>query len=49
LDGELRAGGLRLHGEPAVLFCFIFLFLWGNGAGPYSLDEMIRAGRAPAA
>jgi len=30
------------HGEPAVLFCFIFLFLFGNGAGPFSLDEWIR-------
>jgi putative oxidoreductase len=36
---------IQNHGEPAVLFCFIFLFLWGNGAGPYSLDEMIRARR----
>ena len=26
------------HGEPAVLLCFIFLFLWGNGPGAWSLD-----------
>lgn len=26
------------HGEPAVLFCFIFLFLAAYGAGPWSLD-----------
>jgi len=26
------------QGQPAVLLCFIFLFLWGNGAGPWSLD-----------
>lgn len=26
------------HGEPAVLYCFIFLFLAFNGAGPYSVD-----------
>jgi putative oxidoreductase len=26
------------RGELAALYCFVFLFLWGNGAGPYSLD-----------
>jgi len=31
------------HGEPAVLFCFIFLFLAAAGAGPLSLDELIAA------
>lgn len=34
------------HGEPAVLFCFIFLFLAGNGPGPFSLDHAIRSRRA---
>jgi putative oxidoreductase len=28
-------------GEPAVLFCFIFLFLAANGGGPFSLDHLI--------
>jgi len=28
------------HGEPAVLFCFIFLFLVGNGAGIWSVDSL---------
>jgi len=32
---------IQNHGEPAVLFCFIFLFLFGNGAGPFSLDALI--------
>ena len=27
------------HGEPAVLYCFIFLFLAFHGAGPYSVDD----------
>jgi putative oxidoreductase len=36
---------IQNHGEPAVLFCFIFLFLWGNGPGPWSLDEWIRQRR----
>lgn len=27
------------HGEPAVLTCFIFLFLAFNGAGPLSVDH----------
>jgi len=39
---------IQNHGEPAVLFCFIYLFLWGNGPGPISLDHWIarqKAGR----
>ena len=39
---------IQNHGEPAVLFCFIFLFLWGNGAGPVSLDHWIKGRRAAA-
>ena len=30
------------QGQPAVLLCFIFLFLWGNGAGPWSVDAARR-------
>ncbi|GJG86195.1 hypothetical protein tb265_13760 [Gemmatimonadetes bacterium T265] len=26
------------HGEPAVLYCFIFLALWAIGPGAYSID-----------
>ena len=29
-------------GEPAVLYCFIFLLLVSAGAGPWSLDRAIR-------
>jgi putative oxidoreductase len=29
-------------GELAVLYCFIFLFLVSNGAGPFSLDRAVR-------
>jgi putative oxidoreductase len=32
---------IQNHGEPAVLFCFLFLFLWANGPGPWSLDGRI--------
>ena len=32
---------IQNHGEPAVLFCFIFLFLAFNGGGPFSLDRAI--------
>lgn len=28
-------------GEPAVLFCFIFLYLWTAGSGPWSVDDML--------
>ncbi len=31
------------HGEPAVLLCFIFLFLAAAGAGPISLDQALRS------
>lgn len=30
------------HGEPAVLFCFIFLYLAAQGSGDWSLDAWIR-------
>jgi len=29
---------LMNNGEPAVLFCFVFLYLSGAGAGPWSVD-----------
>jgi putative oxidoreductase len=29
------------HGELAVLYCFIFLYLCGAGAGPLSLDALL--------
>ena len=40
---------LQNHGEPAVLFAFIFLFLAGNGSGGFSIDSVLRRGRAPLA
>lgn len=43
---------IQNHGEPAVLFCFIFLFFAANGAGPLSVDAWLgrrRTGRAVAA
>ena len=33
------------HGEPAVLFCFIFLFMAAHGGGEWSLDALIRRKR----
>src|SRR5512141_1169757 len=39
---------IQNHGEPAVLFCFLFLFLVANGPGPFSLDHVIWR-RRPAA
>jgi putative oxidoreductase len=38
-------GGFWPHlnkGEPAVLFCFIFLYLAAAGGGPWSLDSLLR-------
>jgi len=36
---------IQNHGEPAVLLCFIFLFLSASGPGPFSLDHLIWRGR----
>jgi putative oxidoreductase len=36
---------IQNHGEPAVLFCFLFLFFAANGPGPLSLDHAIRRRR----
>lgn len=33
-------------GDPAILFCFIFLYLACAGAGPWSVDSM-RGSKAP--
>jgi putative oxidoreductase len=32
---------IQNHGEPAVLFCFIFLYMATKGGGEYSLDALI--------
>ncbi len=32
---------IQNHGEPAVLFCFIWLYLAATGAGPFSLDAFL--------
>ena len=29
------------RGEPALLYCFAFFFLWGNGGGPFSVDAKL--------
>lgn len=33
------------HGEPAVLFCFLWLFFAAAGPGPWSLDALIARNR----
>jgi putative oxidoreductase len=33
---------VRNGGEPAVLYCFIFLYLIFAGAGPWSLDALLK-------
>lgn len=30
------------RGELAVLYCFVFLFLWANGSGMYSIDSLLK-------
>lgn len=36
---------IQNHGEPAVLFCFIFLYLAARGGSDWSLDALIRRKR----
>ena len=36
------------HGEPAVLLCFIFLYMAARGGGDWSLDALIRRWRGGA-
>jgi putative oxidoreductase len=35
-------------GEPAILYCFIFLYWAAAGGGPWSLDSALAARRTPA-
>ena len=39
---------IQNHGEPAVLFCFIFLYMAARGGGDWSLDALIRRKRGGA-
>lgn len=40
---------IQNHGEPAVLFCYIFLFFAAHGAGDWSVDGLLKARRKKAA
>src|ERR1700691_1667720 len=33
-------------GEPAVLYCFIFLYIASRGSGRFSLDALFRSGKS---
>ncbi len=57
LAGEMAVAYFMVHarigffpainaGEPAILFCFIFLYIAAAGPGSWSIDEM-RAARRP--
>jgi putative oxidoreductase len=58
LSGEMAVAYFQAHfprsfwpvlngGENVVLFCFVFLYLFVTGAGPYSLDAVLRTRRQP--
>jgi putative oxidoreductase len=36
-------------GVAAILFCFVFLYLVAAGAGPFSVDNLLKRGRTTAA
>ncbi|HZR78208.1 MAG TPA: DoxX family protein [Chthoniobacterales bacterium] len=39
---------IQNHGEPAVVYCFVFLFIFFHGPGRLSLDALIWKGKAAA-
>jgi len=52
-SGEMAAAYFMVHakggfwpivnkGEPAVVYCFLFLYIAARGSGPYSVDAMMR-------
>ena len=58
LSGEMAVAYFQVHfpnsfwpilngGEGPVLFCFIFLYLFAVGAGPFSIDAMRRRTTQP--
>lgn len=60
LAGEMAVAYFQFHaprgfwpvvngGIPAILDCFVFLYLSAAGAGPWSLDALRRKGNAPGA
>ncbi len=60
LSGEMAVAYFMVHarqgfwalvnrGEPAVLFCFVWLYLASAGAGPWSLDAGWGRGRSRSA
>ena len=36
---------LQNKGELAVVYCFVFLYMWTRGSGPASLDSAFRRGK----
>ena len=58
LAGEMATAYFQVHlpksffpttsgGVPAVLYCFVYLYLTFAGAGPWSIDSMIARSRRP--
>jgi putative oxidoreductase len=55
LSGEMAVAYFQFHfpqgfwpavnqGQPAVLYCFIWLYISAAGPGPWSVDEAMRRG-----
>jgi putative oxidoreductase len=36
---------IQNHGEPAVVYCFLFLYFAAHGGGIWSIDSVLRRGR----
>jgi putative oxidoreductase len=57
-SGEMAVAYFKAHaprgfwpiqnkGEAAVIFCFLLLFIAAHGAGPYSVDAVLRRNERP--
>lgn len=49
VHAKMGAFPIQNHGEPAVIYCWIFLFIFFYGAGSLSIDALISRGRTATA
>jgi putative oxidoreductase len=47
--GVFSEKGAPVNGESAIVYCFVFLFIFFHGPGRWSIDALIGKGRAAAA
>jgi putative oxidoreductase len=48
-SGFFAAKGAPINGETAIIYCFVFLFVFFYGAGMWSIDALMSRGKAATA